>query len=293
MKDDRSDRYISLVEDALIEYLKDQRIPPTLREAMLYSVQAGGKRLRPCLTLATCEMVGGNVEDALPLACGIEMIHTYSLIHDDLPCIDNDDMRRGKPSNHKKFGEATAVLAGDGLLTYAFQIMLRAAKKTQNRNYINAISAIANGAGVWGVVAGQIEDKAHEKDPNAGEKELLDIHSRKTGALITSALIAGAYTGYPTQDELSAVLDFGEIYGVLFQITDDILDVEGDEKLLGKSIGKDGASGKLTYPKLYGMSESRRMAVEAAVKAKHALDIFGERAKYLYQIVDYTIGRKA
>lgn len=292
MMKDRTDRYISLVEDALLEYMNDSRIPQKLREAMLYSVKAGGKRLRPCLTLSACEMVGGNIENALPLACGIEMIHTYSLIHDDMPCMDNDDMRRGMLSNHKKFGEATALLAGDGLLSYAFQIMLRAAK-TQNKNYINAISAIANGAGVWGVVAGQFDDKMYEKNSEAGEKELLDIHSRKTGALITAALIAGAYTGYPSQDEINAIVDFGEIYGVLFQITDDILDVEGDAKILGKSTGKDGASDKLTYPKLYGLSQSRRMAVEAALKAKHSLDIFGERAKYLTYIVDYTLERKA
>lgn len=289
---DRTDKYISLVDDALLEYLNDSRIPKTLRDAMLYSVKAGGKRLRPCLTLAACEMVGGNLESALPLACGIEMIHTYSLIHDDLPCIDNDDMRRGQPSNHKVFGEAAAVLAGDGLLTYAFQIMLRAAK-THGKNYINAISAIANGAGVWGVVAGQIEDKENEGNKEAGEKELLEIHTKKTGALITAALVAGAYTGYPTQDEINAIVEFGEIYGVLFQVTDDILDVEGDEKLLGKSIGKDMAADKLTYPKLYGMSQARRMAVESAVKAKRILNIFGERAKYLEYIVDNTIERKA
>ncbi|MBQ9833406.1 MAG: polyprenyl synthetase family protein [Clostridia bacterium] len=288
---DRTNRYISLVEDALMEYLRDARIPQKLREAMQYSAKAGGKRLRPCLTLAACEMAGGNVENALPLACGIEMIHTYSLIHDDLPCMDDDDMRRGMPSNHKVFGEALAVLAGDGLLTYAFQIMLRAAK-TQNKNYINAISAIANGAGVWGMVAGQVDDMAYEHDENAGEKELLDIHSRKTGALITAALIAGLYTGYPSQDEINAIVEFGEIYGVLFQITDDILDVEGDASILGKTTGKDSKSDKLTYPKLYGMSQSRRMAVEAALKAKKALSIFGERANYLSYIVDYTIARK-
>lgn len=289
---DKTNEYISLIDDALDEYLSDERIPEGLREAMKYSAMGGGKRLRPCLTLAACELSGGNLENALPLACAIEMIHTYSLIHDDLPSMDNDDVRRGKAANHKVYGEAYAILAGDGLLTYAFQIMLKAAK-TQNKNYINAISAIANGAGVWGMVACEAADMMHENDPDAGENELRKIHAAKTGALISAALIAGLYTGHPSRDEIDAILEFGELYGLLFQITDDILDIEGDAKLMGKTPGKDASVKKLTYPGLYGLSKSKKMAMDTALGAKRALSIFGNRAAYLSWIVDYTIGRKA
>ena len=284
--------YRAAVEAALKQDFMNPKIPERLLEAMKYSVDAGGKRLRPCMLLACCDMLGGDLALAMPLACGIEMIHTYSLIHDDLPCMDNDDFRRGKPSNHKVFGEGQAVLAGDGLLNYAFEIMLDGIPQTAAEGYIQGLRAIAKGAGVTGMIAGQSADLLCEGNPLTGEPELEYIHCAKTGAMIQASLLAGAHVAGAGTEQLLAIAEFGRQYGLLFQITDDILDLEGDFIAIGKTPRKDIAEDKLTYPRLYGLEQSRRMALDAAQKAKGALEIFGAGASYLEALTDHTLTRR-
>ena len=285
--------YKKLIEERLDAYCKDDSVYPGLRECMRYSLDAGGKRLRPSMLLASCEMLGGSVEAATPLACAIEMIHTYSLIHDDLPCMDNDDLRRGKPTNHKVFGEGIAVLAGDGLLSYAFEIMAAAIIEWQEKipQYSKAVHEIAHGAGVWGMVAGQMSDLENEKKPEHTAEALYYIHSHKTGAMLKAAVRSGAYTAGASEKELAELNEFGELYGLLFQITDDILDHEGEAALLGKSTGKDEMSGKLTYVTLYGVEEAKRMAAETMMKANKALEPFGDKAGYFKELLYYSYKR--
>ena len=200
------ERYRALTARTLEEYMGNPYIPKGLLTAMSYSLYNGGKRLRPCLTLAVCEMLGGDVEDALPVACALEMIHTYSLIHDDLPAMDDDDFRRGKPSNHKVFGEGMAVLAGDGLLSYAFEVMLSAlALHGDNPGYLEAVRSVAGGAGVCGMVAGQAADLESEGDETAGADRLQYIHARKTGAIIKAAALAGAHIANPDARQLHPI----------------------------------------------------------------------------------------
>ena len=283
---------VERITTALQAYMKAE-MPEELRKAMEYSLLAGGKRLRPMLCLSACEMTGGQLEAALPLACALEMIHTYSLIHDDLPCMDDDDFRRGRPSNHKVFGEANALLAGDGLLSFAFEVMLSEGPKhiAAAPRYYEAAAEIAHGAGVNGMVAGQWKDLANEKNPSADAATLTDIHARKTGALITAAVLAGGLAGRADAAEMEALRAFGAHFGVLFQITDDLLDVEGDEKTVGKTLGKDAAHEKLTYPALYGVPASRCMAEEEARLAKEALAPFGERAAWFIELTEQTLTR--
>ena len=283
---------VERITTALQAYMKAE-MPEELRKAMEYSLLAGGKRLRPMLCLSACEMTGGQLEAALPLACALEMIHTYSLIHDDLPCMDDDDFRRGRPSNHKVFGEANALLAGDGLLSFAFEVILFEGPKhiAAAPRYYEAAAEIAHGAGVNGMVAGQWKDLANEKNPSADAATLTDIHARKTGALITAAVLAGGLAGRADAAEMEALRAFGAHFGVLFQITDDLLDVEGDEKTVGKTLGKDAAHEKLTYPALYGVPASRRMAEEEARLAKEALAPFGERAAWFIELTEQTLTR--
>lgn len=292
---EKNQAYQQMTDAALLRYMDVPEMPARLRESMLYSLMAGGKRLRPCLALACCEMLSGELQRALPLACALEMIHCYSLIHDDLPCMDNDDYRRGKPTNHRVFGEGHAILAGDGLLSYAFEIMLDAALDfSYDPGYMAGARSVARGAGVFGMVAGQSADLLHENDPIANADTLVYIHTRKTGALIRASLLAGACAaGHLSGREFEAVAEFGEHYGLLFQITDDILDVEGDSSVLGKSIGKDAEQHKLTYPALYGISVARAMAEETAKTAKASLQPFGEDAAYFLSLVDYTHSRRA
>lgn len=285
-------RYRASVEEALKRHFSNPQIPQRLLDAMQYSVDAGGKRLRPSMLLACCDMLGGDLAAAMPLACGIEMIHTYSLIHDDLPCMDNDDFRRGKPSNHKMFGEGQAVLAGDGLLNYAFEVMLNGISQAATQGYIRGLCAIAKGAGVTGMIAGQSADLLHEGDPMAGERELQEIHLGKTAAMIRASLLAGAHVAGADEKQLCAIDEYGRQYGLLFQITDDIIDLEGDFATLGKTPGKDLVENKLTYPRLYGLEESRRMAQDAGKKAKEALGIFGCEADYFLALTDNTLLRR-
>ncbi len=286
-------RYREMTASALEKYLQNPQIPQRLLTAMAYSVHNGGKRLRPCLTLASCEMLEGDLAAALPVACALEMIHTYSLIHDDLPAMDNDDFRRGKPSNHKVYGEGMAILAGDGLLSYAFEIMLEAlGRYSGNPGYLKAIQAVAGGAGVCGMVAGQAVDLESEGDLSGGAERLRYTHARKTGAIIKAAVLSGAYIAGARAEQVDAIGEFGSLYGLLFQITDDILDVEGSFAGMGKTLGKDKDANKLTYVNLFGLEASKTMARETAEKAKAALKIFQSRAAFLEELTDYTLERK-
>ena len=263
------------------------------REMIEYSLKAGGKRLRPVLTLYVCDMLGGDVQRALPFACALEMIHTYSLIHDDLPCMDDDDFRRGRPSSHKVFGEANAVLAGDGLLSYAFDIMLKMMQKDFTPNALNAAIAVSRGAGVRGMVAGQVIDLASETADDPGIDQLRFIQDNKTAAMIKAAVLAGAYMAGGDEAQLDALSRYGAAYGVLFQMTDDILDVEGDFEGMGKTLGKDQQENKLTYISLYGLDKAKEIARETADEAIAAVDIFGERATLLRELAKSCLDRRS
>ncbi|MCE5234557.1 MAG: polyprenyl synthetase family protein [Eubacteriales bacterium] len=287
--------YRGMIENGLEACMARESIPLKLREAMAYSLCGGGKRLRPVLALAACDMFEGNLAAALPLSCALEMIHAYSLIHDDLPCMDDDDFRRGKPSSHKAFGEAMAVLAGDALLSYAFETLSDAALlwQPQMPSYLVAVREIARAAGASGMVAGQAADLEGEgSNVSAGRERLRYIHTRKTGAMLRASLMAGAYVGTPSDAEAAALSRFGGLFGLLFQITDDVLDEEGSLLTLGKTPGKDKAAQKLTYPACVGLEESKRMARETAEEALAVLEGFGERAEFLAALTERTLMRK-
>ena len=282
--------------DRLTDY--PAAVPPRLKEAVRYSLLQGGKRLRPILTLAAAEMAGGDPAPAIPAACALEMIHTYSLIHDDLPAMDNDDLRRGKPTCHIKFGEATAILAGDALLTEAFAAVARTADGAARTPMA---AALAEAAGVFGMIGGQTDDVIGEKNLSGGSLSdgrialLRSIHRRKTGALITCAFRLGGLAVSAGEDELNALAACGEAFGLAFQITDDLLDVTGSEQLLGKRVGKDAALGKLTFPGLLGIDESRAEAARQVEAGRRALDLFAEsRAKSaVIEILESTLTRKS
>src|SRR5579864_3779639 len=225
-------------------------VPSQLREAMAYSLLAGGKRLRPILVLLSCEACGGTTEAALPAACAIEMVHTYSLIHDDLPAMDNDDLRRGRPTNHVIFGEALAILAGDGLLTLAFEVLARNISPAETA--AACCADLARAAGMAGMVGGQVADLEAEGRTVASLEELEGIHRRKTGALLASALTMGARIAQAGNEDRHRLANFGRCLGLAFQITDDLLDVCGSVQTLGKAVQKDASHGKLTYPSLLG-----------------------------------------
>lgn len=265
--------YVDAVNGALDVYLADGRIHPRLAEAMAYSVTAGGKRLRACLLLAACELAGGSVQEALPFAAAVEMIHTYSLIHDDLPAMDNDCLRRGKPTNHVVFGEGMAILAGDGLLNYAMQVMLNAALADETGNALRAANEIAGRAGVWGMIAGQAEDLLAEgREPD--EKTLYYIHAHKTADMLLASLRAGGMIGGADDTLMRTLTVYGEKLGLAFQIQDDLLDLFGNESSLGKSIGKDAKQSKLTFPALYGAERAQRMQEQYCKEAAQALSGF-------------------
>ncbi|MBO4848750.1 MAG: polyprenyl synthetase family protein [Clostridia bacterium] len=285
-------RYKELVEAELDRIFRGpaRDVYPRLREAMFYSIEAGGKRIRPCLLLAVCEMLGGDAASALPFACGLEMIHTYSLIHDDLPCMDDDDMRRGRPSNHRVFGEAMAVLAGDGLLSFAFETMLAAALKSGSRGCLEAVSEIADRAGARGMVTGQAADLECEGEGIKTEEMLRFIHRHKTADMLEAAVISGARIAGADDGTVAKLRRYSESMGLLFQITDDILDMTGDPELMGKTLGKDAEADKLTYAVLLGLDGARDAARQAAEAAKAALDGIPD-ADYLIATVDNMLTR--
>lgn len=263
----------ALVDEALDGYLQAcPDLPPLLLEAMRYSVFAGGKRLRPILALAAGETVGGDLEPILPAACAIELIHTCALIHDDLPALDNDDYRRGKLTNHKVFGEDIALVAGDGLLTYAFELLSTAygSGLVSPTVALRLVREIATAAGIRGMVAGQVVDLQSEgEEPNA--ETLRYIHRHKTGDMITVSVRVGAIIAGANEAQLAALTEYACNLGVAFQISDDVLDVIGDRKKLGKTVGKDADQKKMTYVALYGLEEARAMAHETVERAKAAL----------------------
>ena len=283
-----------LVEEALEHYLPPQKgFYNPIVEAMRYSLFAGGKRLRPILCLAATEIVGGKKETALPVACALEMIHTYSLIHDDLPAMDNDDFRRGKPTNHRVFGEAMAILAGDGLLTEAFYLLTYPdlLAKIPPAQLVWISHLIAQAAGFRGMVSGQVMDlEATGKE--IGLEELKAIHDHKTGALIRVAVESGAIIGGGNRTEVEALKEYGTQIGLAFQIVDDVLDIEGNPEDMGKNIGSDEPQQKATYPKLVGLNEAKEMAQTCIKRGIHALKPFGERAMPLKALAQYIIERR-
>jgi len=283
------------VEKALDRFLPAADIlPATLHEAMRYSVSAGGKRLRPVLMMAACEAVGSDYERVIPAACAMEMIHTYSLIHDDLPAMDDDDFRRGRPTNHKVFGEATAILAGDALLTEAFLLLsnLQANSGISSDVLVRVIHLIARGAGSFGMVGGQAVDMESEgKEIDIPTLEY--IHTHKTGALILASIQAGALIGGADDAAFEALTRYGEAAGLAFQVADDILDVVGEQESLGKDVGSDEARGKATYVSCLGLSEARRRAVELKELAVSALGPLGAPAEPLRQIAGYIVDRSS
>jgi geranylgeranyl diphosphate synthase type II len=268
--------------------------PPPLIDAMRYSLFAGGKRIRPILCLAAADAVGGRPETVMPAACALEMIHTYSLIHDDLPAMDNDDFRRGRPSNHKVFGDAMAILAGDALLTEAFHLMASRERiaHVDPAALLTVIRDVAEAAGYGGMVGGQAVDILSEG--RQGDADTLDyIHTHKTAALIIASVKAGAVLSGAEMEALEALAAYGRHIGLAFQIADDILNVEGDQALLGKRTGSDASRGKLTYPGLMGLVEARRRARELTESALGDLAGFDDRAQPLRQIAEYIMERKS
>ncbi|HLJ54282.1 MAG TPA: farnesyl diphosphate synthase [Chthonomonadaceae bacterium] len=264
--------------------------PARLHEAIRYSVLAPGKRLRPTLVLAGAEAAGGSAADVMLTACALECIHAFSLIHDDLPCMDNDDYRRGRLTNHKVFGEALALLAGDALLALAFQLIADNAATAPPERVLPTLRLVAEASGTWGMVGGQVVDmdsQGHEVTPET----LRYIHEHKTGALLTASVISGAMLAGATEEQLGPLRAYGGHIGLAFQIADDILDVTGDEARIGKPVGSDEERDKATYPRLYGLDESRRRAhaeVEAAVVA---LSGFDAGAEPLRAIARYIVER--
>jgi geranylgeranyl diphosphate synthase, type II len=292
-------RHQRIVDRALERFLRGAASrPPEIHRAMRYSVFAGGKRLRPILCLMAAEACGKNPERVLPTACALELIHTYSLIHDDLPALDNDDFRRGRPTSHKAFGEAMAILAGDALLTQAFELIARNADVGGVRPaaVIQVTEEIARSAGTLGMIGGQVVDiemtGANGSQPAARRRHVLNyIHRHKTGALIRTSLLAGARLADASRAQIRALERYGDAVGLAFQIADDILDIVGDKKLLGKR-GSDRDNGKLTYPALYGLDASRRRAREEAEKAKRAVALFGARGEMFRRLADFIVERQ-
>lgn len=284
-----------ITDEALERYLpSEDNDPPLIFQAVRYSVFAGGKRLRPILCMASAEAVGGNVESILPVACALELIHTYSLIHDDLPALDDDDYRRGRLTSHKVFGEDIAILAGDALLTEAFCLMSERTlmENILPKNLLSVIHDIAVAAGYFGMVGGQVVDVQSEGKEVEGEV-LNYIHTRKTGAMITVAVKTGALLSDAGEVELNALISYGRHVGLAFQIADDILNVEGDKVLLGKGTGSDAKRGKVTYPALMGLDASRAKAAELVESALMAIKNFDHRAEPLRMIARYIVQRKS
>lgn len=282
---------------AFIDEEMKNRLPATdpdsrvLFDAMRYSAEAGGKRIRPVLALLFSRLFGGKDEDVLPFACAIEMVHTYSLIHDDLPCMDDDDYRRGKLTNHKVFGDGMAMLAGDGLLSSAYEVMtkdmllyLDDPEKLNRR--VRAIYELSKGTGVRGMVAGQVADlESEHKD--VSPDMLAFIHMNKTAAFIKSSVMAGAYIGGADSDALRRFSVYGESLGLAFQIIDDIQDVIGTKESRGKDVGGDAEAEKATYPALFGIEKSKEYAQELLDKARNAIDFFKGKAESLFFVIDY------
>ena len=280
------------IEAALEKLLPPENMqPPSIHKSMRYSVSAGGKRIRPVLCIEAARMFTENLEAATHAGCALEFIHTYSLIHDDLPALDNDDLRRGMPTCHKKFGEATAILAGDGLLTLAFETLAKVALPPERR--VAIIQEIATAAGTRdGMVGGQVADIEAEGRP--ANAEILEyIHRSKTAALIRASIVSGAMSGGAGDEDILPLRHFGELIGWAFQVTDDILDVEESSAALGKTAGKDQAQQKATYPAVFGLAKSHEFARELALRAMAEIEPFDARAAHLREIGEFLVLRRA
>jgi len=284
----------TLVDAFFREYYSRQHHPPVLQEAMLYSLFAGGKRIRPILALAAYETCGGDPRDIVSYASTLELIHTYSLIHDDLPAMDNDDLRRGKPTNHKVYGDAIAILAGDALLTEAFSILSDTSLSSMVSvpHLMDALREIALASGLDGMVAGQVQDMLSEnREPDADTLEF--IHSHKTGALLRASVRIGPILYGSNKAVLDALTAYGNSIGLAFQVIDDILDIEGDTVEMGKTAGSDEKINKMTYPRFYGLQKSKDIARNLVADAKAALSVFSSEADPLREIADYLLTRRA
>lgn len=284
------------VDQALNEVLPPPATPPrVLHEAMRYAIFAGGKRIRPLLVLESCALAGGNEKLALPAACAIELIHTYSLIHDDLPCMDNDDVRRGKPTCHKVYGTANAILCGDSLLTLAFEVLAgrQIDAGVQPNTALKVASVIAIGAGHLGMVAGQVMDMEEQGKEDILNPDILhSLHNRKTGALIAACCEVGALIGNADEAITSSLRYYGQQIGLAFQIADDLLDVKASDKQLGKTTGKDAALSKLTFPATFGVERSEQLAHDAMSNAICALNNFDGHASLLQSLAQFIVERK-
>jgi geranylgeranyl diphosphate synthase type II len=281
----------ALIEKSLLASVPAAKTKPaTIHRAMRYSLLAGGKRLRPVLCCAASEACGGSVRGALPAACAVELVHTYSLIHDDLPCMDNDDLRRGKPTSHKVFGEGMAVLAGDALLTEAFAV-LASAKPKGTSTIAELVAELARAAGSRGLIAGQVADlEAEGRKPS--EPALYFIHAAKTGMILRASLKLGAMCSGATKAQLAALDRFGFALGLAFQIQDDILDATQSARKLGKTAGKDAAAGKMTFPALYGLERARELAAQWTDQSIASLEPFGLRGAKLRGLADLMLSRE-
>ena len=284
---------LHLVADALDRFTPAADAPPqTLHRAMRYSLLAGGKRIRPLLCMAAAEAVGGQASDVLPMACAVEMIHTFSLIHDDLPAIDNDDFRRGIPTSHKEFGEAMAILAGDALHTLAFATVAAHQTARDSQTVVRALGLLAVACGEAGMVGGQVDDIYYERRPVTPEI-LRHIHARKTGALLNASILTGAMLCGATPAQEDALREYGDQVGLAFQIVDDILDITGDDAVIGKPTGSDERNDKATYPKVFGLDHSQVLARAAADHAVAALSDFNADAEPLRAFARYIVERNS
>lgn len=278
------------IEEYLSGYFKEKSgVDRIIYEAMSYSLNIGGKRIRPLLMLLTYSLYKENYKDIIPIACALEMIHTYSLIHDDLPAMDNDDLRRGNPTNHKVYGEALAILAGDGLLNQAMNIMFDYAEK--NPSSINACSYISHMASCDGMIGGQVVDIISE-GKSISEQQLKYMHSKKTGALIKAAVLSGAYLAGAPEEDISKFKNYGEKLGLTFQIIDDILDVEGDTKILGKKINSDTQNNKTTFVTLYGIAECKSISLRLTKECEDILCSINKDTAALINLTKTLLNRK-
>ena len=280
-----------IVEDALDKSLPIGK-PAKIYEAMRYSLLAGGKRLRPILCLATVELLGSNGDIAIPTACALEMIHTMSLIHDDLPAMDNDDYRRGRLTNHKVYGDDIAILAGDGLLAYSFEYVAEQTLDVSTDKIVKVLAILGKAVGADGLVGGQVMDLDCEGKSDVTAETLTFIHRRKTGALLEACVTSGAVLAGAKQEDLDRLSTYAQNIGLAFQIIDDILDVTATSEELGKTAGKDISAQKATYPKLWGLETSRQKAQELIDDAIEQLNVYGEAALPLQAIGQYIVSRK-
>lgn len=288
----REPYYLQLINTALERYLSDRGlVQQDVVDAMRYSLLSGGKRIRGILLLEFCRMCGGSIDDALPFACAVEMLHAYSLIHDDLPCMDDDDMRRGQPSCHIRYGEATALLAGDALLTYSFEIMLVKSNTVPAECALRAAGILARAAGYHGMVGGQVIDLASE-GKQADEQTLSLIHSMKTAALIRAASTMGCVIAGADEDKVQAADRYSEKIGLSFQIVDDILDITGTSEELGKNVGSDVQNSKTTFATLYGVQRASELAYELSDGAKQYLSCFEYLDDFIYRFTDKLTDRR-